>query len=108
MNSYQGQFDRQRAYFRTDVTHSYEWRVDQLGRLERMIAENHERFNQALAQDFKTAWFEQEREFGGAMSAILEAKAQLTAWMKPEQVPVPPALAETGLHAAVYREPYGV
>jgi hypothetical protein len=64
----------------TDVTHSYEWRIDQLDRLERMIAENHERFNQALAQDFKTAWFEQEMEFGGAMSAIFEHSAD---WAPP-------------------------
>ena len=33
-------FDLQKAYFATDATKSYEWRIDQLDRLVRMLREN--------------------------------------------------------------------
>ena len=33
-------FDRQKAYFNTNITKSYEWRIDQLDRLSRMLSEN--------------------------------------------------------------------
>jgi hypothetical protein len=33
-------FDKQRAYFATDATKTYEWRIDQLDRLSRMLKEN--------------------------------------------------------------------
>ena len=50
---FQELFDRQSAYFATDVTKSYEWRVDQLDRLLRMLKENRERFSEASKRDFK-------------------------------------------------------
>ena len=40
-------FDKQRAYFATDVTKTYEWRIDQLNRLIRMLKDNYERFSGA-------------------------------------------------------------
>jgi PAS domain S-box-containing protein len=48
-------FEKQRAYFATDVTKSYEWRIDQLDRLIRMLKNNFERFSDAVLKDFKTA-----------------------------------------------------
>jgi PAS domain S-box-containing protein len=48
-------FEKQRAYFATDVTKSYEWRIDQLDRLIRMLKDNFERFSDAVLKDFKTA-----------------------------------------------------
>src|SRR5262249_46732255 len=48
-------FNRQKAYFASDATKSYEWRVDQLNRLTRMLKENFERFADASCKDFKTA-----------------------------------------------------
>jgi len=40
-------FEKQRAYFATDVTKTYEWRIDQLDRLIRMLKDNYERFSDA-------------------------------------------------------------
>jgi uncharacterized protein (DUF2461 family) len=48
-------FHKQKAYFATDVTKTYEWRVDQLDRLIRMLKDNYERFSNAARKDFKTA-----------------------------------------------------
>jgi hypothetical protein len=31
-------FDRQKAYFNTNITKSYEWRIDQLDRLSRLLS----------------------------------------------------------------------
>ena len=33
-------FNKQKAYFASDATKTYEWRVDQLNRLIRMLKEN--------------------------------------------------------------------
>ena len=55
MNKFQDIFDAQKALFATGVTRTYEWRVDQLDRMARMIRENEERFQKAMAKDFKTA-----------------------------------------------------
>ena len=55
MNQFQKIFDAQKALFATGVTRSYEWRVDQLDRMARMIRENEARFQQAMAKEFKTA-----------------------------------------------------
>jgi|SRR5262252_9097324 len=37
-----------------DVTKTYEWRIDQLDRLTRMLKDNYERFADASRKDFKT------------------------------------------------------
>jgi len=42
MNSFQEIFDKQKAYFDSDATKSYEWRIDQLTRLENLCNENSE------------------------------------------------------------------
>ena len=48
-------FGKQKAYFDTDETKTYEWRIDQLDRLVRMLKENYKRFTDASCKDFKTA-----------------------------------------------------
>jgi hypothetical protein len=55
MNSFQDVFDRQKRYFATGVTRSYAWRIEQLDRMGRMLAENEERLQKAIAADFKPA-----------------------------------------------------
>jgi aldehyde dehydrogenase (NAD+) len=67
MNSFQQLFEKQKAYFATDITKSYEWRVDQLDRLTKMLKENAERFYATLGQDFKTALPEQVFEVGAPL-----------------------------------------
>jgi hypothetical protein len=48
-------FDKQTAYFATDVTKTYDWRIDQLDRLSRMLKETNERFSETSRRNFKTA-----------------------------------------------------
>ena len=55
MNQFQEIFDKQKAYFDSDATKSYEWRIDQLTRLENLCNENAEALEAAMSSDFKTA-----------------------------------------------------
>jgi hypothetical protein len=45
--SIQELFDTQKANFATDVTKTYEWRIEQLDRLTRMLKDNYKRFADA-------------------------------------------------------------
>jgi hypothetical protein len=45
-------FNKQKAHFASDATKCYEWRIDQLNRLTRMLKENFERFANASSKDF--------------------------------------------------------
>ena len=55
MNSFRELFERQNRHFATGATRSYEWRVEQLDRMGRLVAENEAALQRAVAQDFKTA-----------------------------------------------------
>src|SRR5271154_937840 len=101
-------FDRQRKYFATDLTKTYEWRVDQLDRLIRMLKENYKRFADASCKDFKTASQENAFEVSASIATSEFAKSQLKEWMKPVEAPLPKFLAASGHRGMVYREPYGV
>jgi aldehyde dehydrogenase (NAD+) len=48
-------FDKQKTYFVSDATKTYEWRIDQLDRLIRMLKDNYKRLSDASCDDFKTA-----------------------------------------------------
>jgi aldehyde dehydrogenase (NAD+) len=104
----QGLFDQQKAYFATDVTKTYEWGIDQLDRLSRMVKENSERFSEASRRDFKTAIQENIFEVSATIASIEYTKSQLKEWMKPVEAPIPKFLAASGHKGIVYREPYGV
>jgi aldehyde dehydrogenase (NAD+) len=101
-------FGKQRAYFGTDATKTYEWRVDQLDRLTRMLKENYQRFAEASYKDFKTAVQENVFEVSASIATSEFAKSQLKEWMKPVEAPLPKFLAASGHKGMVYREPYGV
>jgi len=104
----QNLFDKQRAYFATDVTKTYEWRIDQLDRLIRMLKDNYERFCDASRKDFKTAAQENVLEVSASIATAESTKSQLKDWMKPVEAPLPKFLAVSGHKGMVYREPYGV
>jgi aldehyde dehydrogenase (NAD+) len=101
-------FDKQRAYFATDATKTYEWRIDQLNRLSRMLKDNYERFSEAASKDFKTAAQENVFEVSATIASSEFTKSQLKEWMKPVEAPLPKFLAASGHKGMVYREPYGV
>ena len=108
MSQFQKIFDAQKALFAAGVTRSYEWRVDQLDRMARMIRENEARFQQAMAKEFKTASQEYIFETAASAGESEVQKSQLKEWMKPVEAPVPRFLAKTGHKGMIYREPYGV
>jgi aldehyde dehydrogenase (NAD+) len=101
-------FERQKAYFATDATKPYEWRIEQLARLSLMLREHYERFSEASRRDFKTALQEHHFEVGASIGSIEFMKSQVKDWMRPAAAPVPKFLAASGHRAIVYREPYGV
>ena len=106
--SVQDLFAKQKEYFATDVTKTYEWRVDQLNRLTHMLKDNYERFADASRRDFKTASQENVFEVSASIATSESAKSQLKEWMKPVEAPIPKFLASSGHKGMVYREPYGV
>jgi aldehyde dehydrogenase (NAD+) len=106
--SVQDLFDKQKEYFATDVTKTYEWRVDQLNRLTHMLKDNYERFADASRRDFKTASQENVFEVSASIATSEFTKSQLKEWMKPVEAPLPKFLAASGHKGMVYREPYGV
>ena len=101
-------FNKQKAHFASDATKSYEWRVDQLERLVRMLKENYQRCADASCQDFKTASQENVFEVSATIATAEFAKSQVKEWMKPVEAPLPKFLAASGHKGMVYREPYGV
>jgi aldehyde dehydrogenase (NAD+) len=101
-------FNKQKAYFASDATKSYEWRIDQLDRLIRMLKDNYQRFADASRKDFKTASQENVFEVSASIATSEFAKSQLKEWIKPVEAPLPKFLAASGHKGVVYREPYGV
>src|SRR3984957_7240954 len=108
MNRFQKIFDAQKALFASGATRTYEWRVEQLDRMARMINENERRLQQAMAKDFKTASQEYIFETAASAGETEVQKSQLRGWMKPVEAPVPSFLAKTGHKRMIYPEPYGV
>jgi aldehyde dehydrogenase (NAD+) len=107
-NRFSDLFDRQKAYFNTNITKSYEWRIEQLDRLSRMLSENMGDLSDAVGRDFKTAVSEKIFEVAAPLGIIEGTKAELKSWMQPVEAPVPLFLAKSGHKGIVYREPYGV
>jgi aldehyde dehydrogenase (NAD+) len=108
MNPFQDLFDRQKRHFATGVTRSREWRIEQLDRMSRLVAENEAALQQAMAKDFKRASQEHIFETLACIGEVVFQKSQLDEWMKPTEAPVPRAFAATGHKAIIYRDPYGV
>lgn len=107
-NKYQSIFNEQKEFFFTDETRTYEWRIDQLNRLEKMLVENQEVFCQALKTDFNKPPFEQLFEITVPLGNIKYYKENLQKLMTPEQVAIPEGLEKTGNKGIVYKEPFGV
>jgi aldehyde dehydrogenase (NAD+) len=101
VNKFQPIFDKQKDYFNTDATKSYEWRIEQLDRMAKMLNENNEAFQEAVSKDFKTALEEKVFEVAAPLATIEFTKMQLKEWMKPISAMVPKALAASGHTAKI-------
>ena len=108
MNTFQTVFEQQKRHFASGVTRTYQWRVEQLDRMARLVGENETALQQAIAKDFKTASQEQVFETLACLGEVEFQKSQLKDWMAPTEAPVPKALAATGHRGVIYRDPYGV
>ncbi|WP_300618548.1 aldehyde dehydrogenase family protein [Dokdonella sp.] len=107
-NRFQPAFDGQKARFFSDVTKSYEWRIEQLDRMERMLLDNQEAFCAALHEDFGKPPFEQRFEITVPAGVIRYYRENLKALMAPQAVGIPEGLEATGNRGVIYKEPYGV
>jgi aldehyde dehydrogenase (NAD+) len=108
VNSFQELFDRQKRLFATGTTRSYEWRIEQLDRMARLIGENEAALQRTICRDFKTASQEHIFETLACLGEVAFQKSQLRNWMAPVEAPVPRALAVTGHRGVVHRDPYGL
>src|ERR1700757_752355 len=106
MNTFKELFDGQKRYFATGRTRSYEWRVEQLDRMARLVGENEAALQQAIAKDFKTASQEQIFETLACLGEVEFQKSQLKEWMAPAEVHVPKTLPAPRHRGAIYRDPY--
>jgi aldehyde dehydrogenase (NAD+) len=107
-NPFQSKLDAQREHFLSDATKSYEWRIDQLDRMERMLTDNKDALCAALHEDFGKPPFEQLFEITVPMGVIRYYRENLKTLMAPEPVKIPHGLEATGNRGVIYKEPYGV
>src|SRR5690606_10509196 len=107
-NRFQSIFDAQKAHFLADATKSYEWRIEQLDRMERMLLERQDEFCAALHQDFSKPPFEQLFEITVPTGVIRYYREHLKELMAPQPVPIPKGLEATGNRGVILKEPYGV
>lgn len=107
-NRFQSLFDTQKEHFLSDATKSYEWRIDQLDRMERLLLDNRQALCAALYQDFGKPPFEQLFEITVPSGVIKYYRENLRQLMAPQPVDIPKGLAQTGNRGVIYKEPYGV
>lgn len=107
-NKFQAVFNAQKERFHTDATKSYEWRIDKLDRMERMLKTHADEFCAALHEDFGKPPFEQLFEITVPSGNIKYYRDNLRQLMVPQPVPIPKGLEATGNRGVIYKEPYGV
>jgi aldehyde dehydrogenase (NAD+) len=96
-----------RASFDSGKTRPEAWRRTQLERLQAMIEENEEAFNEALHADLGKSGFEARMtETGTVLAEIGHTLSHLKAWMRPDKVSTP--LSNQPGHSQVVHEPLGV
>lgn len=108
VNSFQPILDAQKLHFESDVTKSYEWRIEQLERMERMLVDFQDEFCAALYQDFGKPPFEQLFEITVPLGVIKYYRENLKELMAPQPVTIPQGLEATGNRGLILKEPYGV
>lgn len=108
MNRFQDVVDRQRAFFFSGVSRTRGWRMDQLGRMERLLRENQQALCDALYQDFRKPPFEQLFEITVPLGVVSYYRENLEELMAPQPVPIPKGLEARGNWGVVHKEPYGI
>lgn len=107
-NKFQSILDIQKSHFYDDATKPYEWRMEQLDRMEHMLLEHQDEFCAALYQDFRKPPFEQLFEITVPLGVIRYYRENLKELMAPRYVAIPAGLEATGNRGIILKEPYGV
>jgi aldehyde dehydrogenase (NAD+) len=80
-------FQKQRSYFDSGATRSYDFRIQQLKKLKEAIAKYQTEIQEALAQDIGRPPMEAYIEIATAFEDLKHTIKHLRNWMKPEKVP---------------------
>jgi aldehyde dehydrogenase (NAD+) len=103
----QAMIAKQRAFFATNKTKDYSFRVSQLQKLLQLIKENEQLILDALHADLRKPAIETfGSEILGTISEVKYALKHLKAWMKPQKVGTPLTLFPSSSY--IYAEPLGV
>ena len=98
---------RLRQTFATGKTLPIEWRLAQLGEIDRMLREHEKDFQEALQLDLGKCHFESTMtEINFVQSEVKHARKHLASWMKSKRVRTP-IMAQPG-HSYIRPEPKGV
>lgn len=105
--NFNGLLKRQKDYFYTGKTRSYQSRIDGLETLKKAIKKYENRIMEALATDLGKSPFEAyATEIGFTLNSINHTVSNLSDWMKDEKVSLP--IHQVGSKAYSIDEPYGV
>ena len=98
--------DQQRTFFNTGKTKEYEFRKNQIKRINKMIQSYENEFYHALKSDLNKSEHEAfTTEIGILYAEIDFTLKHLKSWMADEQVPSP--VTHTGAKSFIHKEPYG-
>lgn len=102
-----GIYEKQKSYFQSGQTKSFNHRLQALNYLKNTIKSNEAEIIQALYMDLNKSEFESYMtEIGILYSEIDYTIKHLKKWMKPKKVKT--ALTHIGTKGQIYSEPYGV
>jgi aldehyde dehydrogenase (NAD+) len=98
---------KMREFFDSGYTKSYDFRIEQLKKLKRMIKNNEKEISKALYLDLHKPEFEAyTSEIGVIYAEINEAVKGLKGWMKPKKAATPLVLQPST--SVIYKEPLGL
>lgn len=101
------QVQRSRDRFQTGATKGLDWRLEQLGALERMLLNEQDVLFDAVHEDVRKPKLEfYASEIALTVEDVRTAKKNLRRWTRPESVAMP-FVAGTGAWTKVLHEPFG-
>ncbi|MCI5957500.1 MAG: aldehyde dehydrogenase [Clostridiales bacterium] len=107
MQDFTAMVNAQRAYFLTQATKPYAFRMRMLNALDAWIEANEERILSALTEDLgKSAYEGYLTEIAMVKQELQDAKRNLKRWMRPRRART--AMGQLPGRCRIYREPYGV
>lgn len=105
--NYEDLYNKQKAFFESGITRSYQFRKEQLLKLKETIKSNEKLISEALYKDLHKPELESYgTEIGFVYEEINFTLKHLKKWMKPERVSSP--LVVQPASSKIYRDPLGV